>query len=148
MKILVHELRDTLRQKITVGTKALMLHAIRPHIYKHGSPAGSLYLQIQDADGKKIADSAAVTLASISSVNYFHGYVRFLISVPLMAGTSYHVALKSTGYTYGGSAFVGWCNDYDLRKVDATYTNVSTRGRSAPLDMEFWTYTQLLRGQV
>ena len=152
MTLVVHELGLTTnfgggvaRQEITVLDTDLHVGAIRPHLYKHLAPAGSVYLRITDTNGNKIADSDSVTITSLSAENYWHGKVRFLISAALRRRTTYFVELKSTGYTYGGAAHVGWCNDYDLRNIHpASYANA--RGMSAPLAMEVWTYDQVKKG--
>lgn len=153
MTLVVHELGlvtsfldGRVRQEIRVGDNDLEVGAIRPHLYKHLAPAGSVYLRITDENGGKIADSDSVTITSLSAENYWHGKVRFLISAALRRRTTYFVELKSTGYTYAAGAFVGWCNDYDLRNIHpASYD--TARGASAPLAMEVWTYGQVKNGE-
>lgn len=152
MTLVIHELGlvtsfldGRVRQEILVHDDDLQIGAIRPHLYKHLAPSGSVYLRITDENGKKIADSDSVTITSISSENYWHGKVRFLISAALRRRTTYYVELKSSGYSYDPAAFVGWCNDYDLRNIHpASYD--TARGASAPLAMEVWTYDQVKKG--
>lgn len=153
--LVVHELGVTgafgnteLAQPITVGSEDLLVYAIRPHLYKHLAPAGSLYIQVQDSNGKKIKDSETVAISAITAVsgNYFHGVVKFEIDVALKKETQYRIALKSTGYTYNVNAFIGWCNDYDLRRVETNFTTPSTVGVNAPLGMEIWTRKKIIKG--
>lgn len=152
--LVVHELGLTgsfgnteLKQLITIGARDLLVFAIRPHLYKHLAPAGTIYLQVQDTNGKKIKDSESVTITDISASNYFHGMVKFEIDVALKKNTQYYVALKSGGgYSYASNAFVGWCNDYDLRRVETDYTTPSTVGVNSPLGMEIWVRKQITKG--
>lgn len=134
------------KQLITVGSRDLPLYAIRPHLYKHLAPAGSLYLEVQDANERKIKVSETLAISAIGSGNYWHGYVRFLIDLSLKANTQYYLALRSTGYTYGASAFVGWCNDFDSTKVPRGYSTPSSVGVNAPLDLELWTRRKITKG--
>lgn len=135
MNLLVCELNGACFQPVTTGSSVIHVTAIRPHIYKHLAPAGSFYIQIQDANGKKIANSNSLTAANISASNYFHGYVRFDVSASLFPETQYRIALKSSGYSYSDSAYIGWCTDFDLRKY--TLTGFQT-GEGWALDMEIW----------
>lgn len=114
-QILVHELGLTgtyddgrRRQRILVKDANQHITAVRLHIYKHGSPAGSLYVQLQDASGNKMKDSDAVTIASLSSLSYFHGMVKFSITASLKRNTAYWLELKGSGYSYGANAHVAW----------------------------------------
>ena len=72
--LVVHELGLTgafgnteLKQLITVDDRDLDIVHIRPHLYRHLSPTGSLYMQVQDTNGKKIVDSAAVSIAALKA---------------------------------------------------------------------------------
>jgi hypothetical protein len=137
MQIVVHELVTEVKQRILVGSKPKMLYAIQPYLYRHLSPAGSLYLQIQDTNGNMIANSETIAISSLPAGNYWHGFFRFLISAALKANTEYYVSLKSTGYTYGAGAYVGWCNAFEFKNAfPASYGGAS--GFSAPLAMRIW----------
>jgi hypothetical protein len=143
MKLLVHELKTTLKQQFQ-PTENLDVLYVRPHLYKHNSPSGSLKIQILGESEELIKESSLITISSISSANYFHGYIRFEITVPLRSSNTYYMALASSGYSFAEGAYIGWCNDYDLRKVSATYT--PSVGYSAALDFELWTKNTLTRG--
>ena len=118
-------------------TKDMNLVAVRPHIYKHLSPTGTLKVQILDENGYLIDESESITISTISSANYFHGYVRFYIDTSLQSGRTYQMRLKADGgYTFSESAYVGICNDFDLRKVTAGYS--PSDGYRAALDFELW----------
>lgn len=148
MKLIIAELTSSLTQKITVGSDPLDLYAIRPHLYKHQVPTGNLFLEVQDDSGKFIKASETIAISALPNDQaYFHGYVRFQISVPLKAATTYSIALKSSGgYAFLESAYIGWCNDYDLRKVSAGF--MPNTGFSAPLDLELWAYKNLRKGAL
>jgi hypothetical protein len=136
MKLIVHELEASgLVQELT-ATKTTNIYAVRPHIYRHNFPTGSLKMQILDTSDNLIGESAEVTIASIGSADFFHGYVRFLFSCGVTKDTSYKFKLVSTGgYSFNESAYIGWCNGYDLGKYDTTYT---TSIINTPLDLEVW----------
>jgi len=147
MKLNVHELQAAgLMQRFTVGSNPLDVYAIRPHLYKHLSPAGSLYMEIRSDGGSLLSTSETLTISSIhsngfASANYGHGDIRFYTSARLAANTTYQLWLKSTGYTYANSAFIGWCNDFDLRKIDKDFT-----GPASALLFDLFTYQYLTKG--
>jgi hypothetical protein len=147
MKLITSELVTTLYQQITIGNFPIQLVAIRPHLLRWLHPTGSLAVQIQDASGQVIATSPAVAISAIGSDNYWHGYQRFDLSTHLKALATYRIALiPSGGYSFSESAYIGWCNDFDLRKVAATYSpNVGINGA---LDMEIWESRQPIRRAV
>ncbi len=132
---------------ITVGTRKLDLYAIRPHLYIHGAPAGSLKLQVTDANGSLIDQSETLAISAlnsgITSLGFAHGFFRFLIDTSLKASTTYGVSLVATGYTFAEAAYVGWCKDFDLRKVSADYT--PNTGDHSALNMELWERVETLR---
>lgn len=141
MKLAVAELKTELYQDL-VATSNTDIHAVRLHLYKHNSPAGSLIVKLADTQGKVFATSDTVSISSITGT-FFHGYVRFLVSYPIKKNTQFRVYLTSSGYTFGESAYIGWCNDFDLRKYTATYSpNQSTR---AALDLEVWSKSERVR---
>lgn len=147
MKLVVIELGNSLVQTVAVGSKSIQLYAIRPHLYRHNLPTGSLTVQVQDALGNVINLSDTISISSIGSGTYWHGYQRFLISTMLQKNTTYQIALvASGGYTFSESAYVGWCNDFDLRKVPANFT--PNFGTNAALDMEFWESKEFTRRAV
>ena len=136
MQLVVHELQVLGVKQLVTATKNDSIVAVRPHLLKFGSPAGSLKLQLLDANSKIISESVSITIASISSQAYFHGYVTFDFAFNVMAGQNYYIKLLGVGYTFSEGDYIGWCNDYDLRKYDATY--IKNNGFYAALDVEFW----------
>lgn len=133
-ELLIEELLtgEELKQEILVGDNNINTVYIRAHLYKHGHPPGGMTIQVRDLNDKLIGESSTVTVADIdtdiSSVDFFHGDVRFSITTPLRASTGYYIVLKANGSyvfneTAGGSTgYIGLSKDYDLRKVDADYT--------------------------
>lgn len=146
MNLIVHELVTTLTQRMTVGDNDVRLGAIRPHILKYGTPAGSLYMEVKNTSGTSLQTSETVTIASITAATntYFHGYIKFLTYITLLKNTSYDFILTPTGYTFAESAYIGWCNDFDLQKYDRDYTPADSF--DCPLDMELWEYKLITRG--
>lgn len=127
---------STNAQEFLTPNRVVQMVYVRPHIYKHLAPAGSVYFQLQSEDGKKIADSDALTAAQISSANYFHGFVRFTLKHSLAPDTYYRLAMKTTGYTFSESAYFGWCNGWDLGVYPEGVTRLSDT--LAPLNFEIW----------
>ena len=136
MKIIEHELFNTLSQEFT-ATKNHDIVAVRPKIYVHNSPAGSLKVQRQDQNGLVIDESNSVAINTISTEPFFHGYVRFDMLTPVKEGEIFKLALVGDGgYSFSQGSFIGWLTDWDLRKYTATYFNPI--GVRAPFDVEFW----------
>lgn len=133
------------RQKITTRNTVVRLGAIRPHILKYGSPSGSLFMRIQNSSGVTLADSEVVTIASISAVAYWHGYLRFNCNYILAASTDYFIQLCSLGgYSYADAAYIAWCSAYNDPHYDRSYSPSS--GFNSPLAMELWEYKTIMKG--
>lgn len=148
MKIIVHELIATpLFQKIIVGENDINVSFVRLHLYKALAPAGSVICQIWNSEQRVIAESDPVTITTISAANYFHGEVRFDVKAALKANQAYYVALTSSGYTYDANTWVGWCNDWDLNKVEVADDNILLTGlTNRPLLIELWEQKQISEG--
>lgn len=144
MRIWVHELRTELRQTRTPLDYHQKVRAIRPHLLRYGNPAGSLFLEVQNAGGDVIATSEEIDIADIGGHDFLHGYVRFFLDAYLKAGTPYYMALKASGYSFSTSDFIGWVNDYGFRTIQPTYFPNS--GGHAPLDMQCWGTKTVARG--
>jgi hypothetical protein len=129
---------------MTVGDSAVTVRAVRPHLYIALPQASSLTMQILNSGATVIATSETVTVASITTANYFHGYVRFYIDAILAAETNYTFRLQASGYTYSDSSFVGWCSDFDLRKYSLGFSPLIAA--EDPLDMEIWEQKLITRG--
>jgi hypothetical protein len=94
---------------ITIGDRPINMKHIRVHIYKHLAPTGTMRLLLADRNSVVTLAYADVLLSSLPSANYYHGMVKFDLSYPLQANTSYYLILSSAGgYSYSGSAFFGW----------------------------------------
>lgn len=146
MILQVHELQTELKQKIR-ATANVDTYAVRLHLYRHNLPAGSLFVELRNANNRLIKTSNVITIASIPQTQaYFHGYIRFLISHPLKRDSEYYFALKSTGYAYSGTDFIGWCNDFDLRRVRSNYA--PNAGINAPLGLELWANETITREAI
>lgn len=140
MKLIVNELKAATPtyQSITVNKNSLLV-AVRPHLYIHSNPSGSLKIQILDSNDELITESETLIISDITTSSYFHGYVRFYVNLYLKKDVEYKIKLASTGYTYSKTSYVGWCNGFDLNKYEMDYTPVNLF--TYPLDVEFWTRT-------
>lgn len=137
MKLCVHELTgDGLTQTVTASRDTNVI-AIRPHLYKHNAPSGSLKIKLLNDADVEIAESESIAISSISGQPFYHGYIRFYINAYLKRGETYTIKLVSEGgYSFSEPAYIGWCNDYDFAKYDTDYevSHVVLR----PLDLEIW----------
>lgn len=147
MLLHVHPLVTEVKQAITVGERPMMVHAISIYLYRHLAPAGSLYVEIQDSTGKRIKVSETIAISAIGDqTKYFHGFYRFLISVPLKADTTYYVALKATGgYAFSELAYIGWGNAWAFKNsFPVTYS--APFGKNAPLALRVWEQRFISKG--
>ena len=145
MKLLVHELRSTLLAHFQTGRGVRRIAAVRPHLVRIGSPAGSVYLEIRDAEDALIATSETRTIAGMGSGGHWHGYATFQITAHLKGNTAYRLVLVSTGYAFNESDYLGWANGFSLGKYPATYT-AANPDWSAPLDFELWKNCTIQKG--
>jgi len=110
---------------------------IRPHIYRHNFPVGSLKIRILDQEDAVIAESAAIDISDIGEMSFFHGYVRFDISTYLKGGEVYTIQLVGgDGYNFSESTYCGWVNGFDLQKYPMS--DIPTKSHEYPLDLEIW----------
>jgi len=136
MKLIVHELATSLVQNL-ISPRNVFCVALRPHLVRYGNPTGTLKMQILDTSNNVLADSETLNISSIGSNTYWHGVIRFYIDYGLRKDTEYKFKLVAGGgYSFSESAYIGWCNDYDLSKYDTDYTPSSFIDR--PLDLEIW----------
>lgn len=136
MKLVVNECKPSTYQVISPDEKMFVI-AIRPHLYIHGAPIGTVKVQIQDTNGLVVAESNALTITSLKAQSYAHGYFKFDIAANLTDESSYRIAIVcGGGYSFSESAYVGVCRDWDNTKSTLGYA--STGAFSAPLDIEIW----------
>jgi hypothetical protein len=150
MLLYTHELITTLQQGLK-AQRDVFVTAIRPHLYVAGGPAGTLQIVIRDAaDTVTIASSNNVTITSINTVDFFHGYIKFDINAALKQGNEYIIRLQSSGYSLVDifSDGVGWCNDWDLRKYQPEDSLLPFPEASAPFDLEVWEYINVSKGSA
>lgn len=136
MKLIVNELKTALMYQEISPSKNTIIAAIRPHLYIHNNPAGSLKLQILDQNNELIVESETLAISTMTSALYYHGYIRFYINFYAQKDQIYRIKLTSSGYTYSSTSYVAWCNDWDLSKYQSDYT--LTVDNKTPLDMEIW----------
>ncbi len=137
MKLLVEELKASGVIQEMTPTKNIIVEAIRPHLYRHLFATGSLKVQVLDSMDVLLGESATVDISDIGDLDYFHGYVRFLVNAALQANETYKFKLVGDdGYTFDESAYIGWCNGFDLAKYPNSYS--PTTDLSNSLDLEIW----------
>jgi hypothetical protein len=132
---------DTIDTEVTQRVKPsknTQLEYIRPHLYIHNIPSGSIRVSIWTADGlNQLAQSSALPISDITSSNEYHGYVRFQVLASLQANVYYTVKIAcESGYSFDESAYVGVVADLGFQKYD--YSNPITSANNAPLDLEIW----------
>lgn len=135
MKLIVYEL-NTLVSQLVRPTKNTIVEAIRPHLYKHNFPLGSIVVEIQNQDGDLISRSNEVLISDISNADFFHGHIRFDVKAYLQKGIAYRICIKAINYEFSETAYMGVCNSYDLHSYPSEYSPSS--GGNAPLDLQIW----------
>lgn len=139
MKLLIQEhIATNLTQNLT-RTEPAIVEAIRPHIYRHNFPAGTVKVQIHDNLSVLIAESNTVNISAMGTMAYFHGYVKFDINAHLKKNVAYTVSLVSAGYVFNEASYIGWVNGHDLAKYPIT--GVPASSYNYPLDLEIWERT-------
>jgi hypothetical protein len=136
MKLLIEELKAVpVGQKITPAQN-YNIEAIRPHLYKHNTASGSLFVTIHDTKGNLIATSNTLAISALSPSAFFHGHVTFNILASLEAGVEYLVRVNASGYTFAEAAYVGFCRDFDFHTYPTTYS--VTGALASPFDIQIW----------
>lgn len=136
MRLIVKLLESHLTQ-VLIPKKTVNVGAVRPHIYLHNNPEGSLKVQILTEDDVLISESDEIEISQITSAPEYHGYVTFNVSASLLKGTRYKFSVvAANGYEFSELSYCAVCNDYDLRKYDTTTPVVHST--VAPLDLEIW----------
>lgn len=126
--LLIQQVESTsLTQEVTPLTN-LEVYAIDVGIYSEGSPAGSVFMEVQSTSGGVIATSTSRTILSLKSDTYAHGTYRFGLDVSLKANTAYHLVLATSGYSFSSSDFIGWLKDFDFVEDDVRITPASYSG--------------------
>jgi hypothetical protein len=137
VKLIVHELKASALVQQMTPTKNVSVVAVRPHLYRHNFATGSLKIQITDDSDAVIAESNELAIDDLGTMDYAHGYYRFDINAVLRSGVTYKFKLVGgDGYSFDESAYVGWCNGYDLGKYPMDVT--PTDSLNYPLALEIW----------
>jgi hypothetical protein len=140
MKFVVQELMSSAIEQDFTPSNNTIVEAIRPHIYRHNMPSGSLQLAIYDSSNTLIATSDTVSISAIGILAFYHGYIRFDINAYLQEGQLYKMKLSSSGgYSFSESAYCGWVNGLDLGKYPPS--SVPADSWHYPLDYEIWERT-------
>lgn len=145
--LLVHECdagnSNTVFQEI-IPTKNINLSAIRPNLYIHNGPSGTVKVEVRDEFNRLIKASATQTITALKTLAFAHGYFRFNIDTPLIKNVKYRIAVVcGGGYTFAEGAYLGVLKDWDDKKTDQSYTpNVDF---NAPLDFEIWERNAVMR---
>lgn len=133
---IVIECRPTVYQSIK-ASKDMFVIALRPHLYIHGAPTGTVKVQVQDENGRVVAESSTQTITDLKTLAYAHKYALFYINANLVEDSFYRLAVVcGGGYSFSESAYVAVCLDWDNPKTEATYS--PSAGFNGALDFEIW----------
>ncbi|RTL05230.1 hypothetical protein EKK58_08765 [Candidatus Dependentiae bacterium] len=136
MTLLVAECKPSVSQPIRAA-EPMFIVALRPHLYIHGSPSGTVKVQILDTNNRVVTESSSVSISTLKTLDYAHKYYRFDLSANLSQDTSYKLAVVCEGgYSFSESAYVGVCLDWDNRKSSVGYS--PSTSYEQPLDIEVW----------
>ena len=142
MTLIVHEFKNTLQGgtifQWVKTTEGKDFWGIRAHLLRFGNPSGTIQFKIYDVNDRLVQAGPAIPLSSIGTGTYWHGYYPLENKLDLPAGIYKFLLATSGGYSFGGGNYVGWCNDYDLRKYELDY--LSDSDLKDPLDFEAWSY--------
>ncbi len=144
MQLLVHELDTSRYQELTTDHKVKQIVTIRPHLYRKGSPAGTVKVQIRTTADVLVAESAARNISSLGTGTYWHGYANFDVSAHLAKATSYRFTVVTAGYTYAAGSYVAWVSGHELGKYPLGFTPVSTF--ESAHDIEIWSRRHVRKG--
>ena len=134
--LIVHECTPEVFQEI-VPLSNMFLTGIRPHLYIHGAPSGSVKVRITDVNDRLISESAGVSIGTLKALTYAHGWWLFDLNTPLRKGETYRIYITGfSGYSFAESDYIGVCKDWDSEKTDQTYS--PNDELNAPLDFETW----------
>ncbi len=142
MRLVVHELGASGLIQEVRPSKNVLAVAIRPHLYRHNFATGNLKIQVLDASDVLLAESDTVEIEDITidadnPLDYFHGFIKFDVSVGMKKDTLYKIKLVGGGgYTFGAGAYIGWCNAHENGHYSADY--VPTNDLFEALEMEIW----------
>jgi hypothetical protein len=142
MKLVVSELTSNLGnalfQPVRV-TETLNLVAVRPKLYLHNHPTGSVKVSVCDTSGEVLHASEIIDVSAITDASYFHGHVRFYIEGSLLKDQQYWIKIEATGYTFSEDSYIGVCHDFDFNTYPLNYDPSSDQNK--PLDIQFWQRT-------
>lgn len=139
MKLVVYELKAAGLEQTLVPNKNVILHSVRPHLIRFNRPAGTLKMQVLDSDDNLIAESASLDIDDIGTMDFAHGVVKFDLLAGLTKNQTYKFKLIGEGYTFSESAYVGWCNGFDLEIYPPSYSPETSL--QYPLLIENWERT-------
>jgi len=140
----IHELgnEEAEFEQVLTLEKDILINAIRPYIYKHNSPAGTIRMAIW----KNAAEIAYGELTStemenldddLANFDFAHGHMRFDLNrfVRLRKG-EYTIKMSSTGYTFSESAYFGWVKAHE--DIRYSINGVSQNAFENPYTVELW----------
>lgn len=142
-KIVIEELNASLEQGFT-ALERINVEAIRPLLYKHRSPAGSIFIEIEQ-NSVVIATSTAVTSAIIeansdsTTINFTHGAWRFDFGANInIEEGDFIIRMTSSGYTFTDSAYFGWHKPHDNITITIDYDTSQLQDEGNPFGLEIW----------
>jgi len=144
MHLIVFELVTSRYHNYVPTGSVKQVEVIRPRLYRHGSPAGTVKVQILSNAAALIAESNSRTIADIGTGTHWHGMANFTIAASLTPGTTYRIQVITSGYTFDENAYLGWCNGFSLGRYETTYPDDNQWVK--PLDVEIWTRQQISKG--
>lgn len=145
----VFELRGVpIKQQITIGTKAIDVYAVEPHLYIHGSPAGNICASICNEADCIVAQSQPHEISSLlGGSGYRHGTHLFEIDAHLRPSGVHYLCLgTSGGYAFSENNYIGVCNTFDFGRKRESYTLKA--GPSASLNIEIWSTQRINRSRT
>lgn len=98
--------------------RSFNIRAIRPRLFKNGSPDGVLTLTIKDTGTTLASSTVALSALDAAQPDHFHGYILFefdsLVAKrdPEEAYLELTLELSLSGHTDDASNYISWCHNF------------------------------------
>jgi len=120
----------------------LQVQAVRPYLYLHNDPTGSIKVAIK-YDGQKIASKTLtvaeiLNLAELPAGQYHYGFFTFDIEAVLNIKTEYQIEVSGVGYGYDPNSYFGWIKPHE--NLINTFSESVLYDDQNPFGFQLWGY--------
>jgi hypothetical protein len=124
-------------------TDRLQLVAIRPWLYLHNDPVGSIKVSLkfgaETIASKTLTVAEILTLANLPAGRYHHGFFTFDLEAVLNIKTTYQITVEGAdGYAYDPDKYFAWIKPHE-NLVNTFNENVLFDDQN-PFGYQIWGY--------